>query len=58
MSGDEFELHFLSADEFELTSMEGETTRYRRGQPYVPTAEELKAFAGEYTNDQTGPPST
>lgn len=54
MSQDEFELHFLSADEFELKSMEGRTTRYRRARPFAPNADELKAFAGRYTNDETG----
>jgi hypothetical protein len=53
MSGDKFELNFLSPDAFELKSMEGNMTRYRRAQPYAPTAEQLKAFAGRYTNDET-----
>ena len=48
MSGDEFEVNFLSKDQFELKSMEGKTTRYRRAQPYAPTADDLKAFAGRY----------
>jgi len=52
MSGDEFEVHFVSADAFDLKSMEGETTRYRRAQPYVPTPADLKAFAGRYENDE------
>ncbi|MEX2273152.1 MAG: serine hydrolase domain-containing protein, partial [Vicinamibacterales bacterium] len=52
MSNDEFELHFLSNDQFELESMEGATTRYRRGQPYAPTADDLKAFAGRYESDE------
>jgi hypothetical protein len=54
MSQDEFELHFLSQDEFELKSMEGQTTRYARAQPYAPTAADLQAFAGRYTNDEMG----
>jgi hypothetical protein len=53
MSGDEFELHFVSPDLVELKSMEGETTRYRRAQPYAPTADDLKAFAGRYENNET-----
>ncbi len=53
MSGDEFELHFLAPDQIELKSMEGKTTRYRRAEAYVPTADELKAFAGQFTNDET-----
>ena len=34
--------------------MEGQTTRYRRAQPYAPTAADLQAFAGRYANDETG----
>jgi hypothetical protein len=37
-SQDQFEIHFLSPDQFELKSMKGKTTRYRRAQPYTPTA--------------------
>ena len=51
-SQDEFELHFLSPDQFELTSMEGKTTRYRRAQPYAPTDVDLKAFVGRYESDE------
>ena len=54
MSQDEFELHFLSQDQFELKSMEGKTTRYRRAQPYSPTAADLQAFAGRYESDEIG----
>ena len=52
MSQDEFELIFLSPDQFELKSMEGKTTRYRRAQPYAPTADDLKGFAGRYESDE------
>jgi CubicO group peptidase (beta-lactamase class C family) len=52
MSNDSFELQFLSNDQFELKSMEGGTTRYRRAQPYTPTAEDLKAFAARYESDE------
>ncbi len=52
MSQDEFELTFVSPDQFELKSMEGKTTRYRRAQPYAPTADDLKAFAGRYESDE------
>lgn len=52
MSQAEFELTFLSADQFELRTAEGEITRYRRAQPYVPTPEDLQAFAGRYDNDE------
>lgn len=54
MSGDAFELNFLSADEFELTSMEGKATRYLRAAPIALGEEELKAFAGRYENDEIG----
>lgn len=53
-SGDEFEINFLSPNEFDLVSMEGKRTRYLRPAPYAPTAEELKAFAGNYDNNETG----
>lgn len=53
MSQDEFELNFVSADRIELKSMEGKTTRYRRALPYAPNADDLKAFAGRYGNDET-----
>jgi hypothetical protein len=52
MSQDEFELNFLSQDRFELKSMDGTTTRYRRAQPYAPTDADLKAFAGRYQSDE------
>ena len=50
MSRDAFELQFLSADQFEYKTMEGQTTRYRRGQPGVLTAADLKAYAGHYAS--------
>ena len=53
MSGDEFEINFLSPNQIELKSMEGKTSRYRRAEAYAPTADELKAFAGQFTNDET-----
>ncbi|HEX6183236.1 MAG TPA: serine hydrolase domain-containing protein [Pyrinomonadaceae bacterium] len=53
-SQDEFELSFLSRDELELKSMEGKTTRYRRAQPFAPTAADLQAFAGRYESDEVG----
>jgi CubicO group peptidase (beta-lactamase class C family) len=52
MSNDEFELHFLAQDQFDLKSMEGQTTRYRRARPYAPSADDLKAFAGRYESDE------
>ena len=52
MSQDDFELIFTSPDRFELRSMEGNTTRYRRAEPYTPTAADLKLFAGRYESDE------
>lgn len=52
MSGDEFEIHFTSPDRFELKSMEGVVTAYRRARPYAPSAEDLKAFDGRYVSDE------
>jgi CubicO group peptidase (beta-lactamase class C family) len=54
LSHDEFELRFLSNDELELKSMEGKTTRYRRAEPYAPTGDDLKAFAGRYESREIG----
>lgn len=52
MSGDQFELHFISNDRIELKSMEGKTTHYRRAESYTPSADDLEAFAGRYANDE------
>jgi CubicO group peptidase (beta-lactamase class C family) len=54
MSQAEFELQFLSADQFEIKTKEGVTTRYRRAQPYAPTPADLQAFAGRYRSDEIG----
>jgi Domain of unknown function (DUF3471) len=51
---DEFEVQFLSQSQFELKSMEGKTIRYRRAQPYAPTADDLKAFEGQYESTEIG----
>ena len=53
-SDDEFELRFVSADELEYTSMEGQVTRYRRARPFTPSAEDMKAYAGRYESDEMG----
>ncbi|GAB3961480.1 hypothetical protein GCM10028805_60510 [Spirosoma harenae] len=52
MSQDAFELYFVSPDQFDLKSMEDQLTRYHRAQPYNPTADDLKAFAGRYQSDE------
>ncbi len=54
MSGDAFELNVASQDLLEMKSMEGKVTRYRRAQPYAPTATELQAFAGRYESKDVG----
>lgn len=51
-SQDAFEIRFLSADEFEMKSMEGQTTRYRRVQPWSPAAADLEALAGRYESKE------
>ncbi|HEV2146162.1 MAG TPA: serine hydrolase [Longimicrobiaceae bacterium] len=53
-SRDEFELHFASQGQLELKSMEGEVTRYRRAQPWSPTAADLQAFDGRYRSEELG----
>lgn len=52
MSEAEFELRFLSADQLEIKTKEGATTRYARAQPFTPTAADLLAFAGRYKSDE------
>lgn len=47
-SGDDFRLRFTGPDGFEMTSMEGEVTVYRRAEPWSPTAAEMEALAGRY----------
>jgi CubicO group peptidase (beta-lactamase class C family) len=52
MSEDKFELNFPSQDQFELKSMEGKVTRYRRAVPYTPTEADLKSLSGRYQSDE------
>lgn len=52
MSQDQFEIHYLSNDQFELKSMEGKITKYRRAKPFSPKGDELKAFTGRYESDE------
>jgi CubicO group peptidase (beta-lactamase class C family) len=54
MSQAEFELQFLSADQFVIKTKEGATTRYARAQVYAPTAADLNAFAGRYESNEMG----
>ncbi|HVG43157.1 MAG TPA: serine hydrolase [Longimicrobium sp.] len=53
-SQDAFEMTFLSNDRFELKSMEGQTTRYRRARPWTPTAAELQGVDGRYESAELG----
>jgi hypothetical protein len=53
-SQDEFELRFLSSEQLELRSMEGQTTRYRRAQPWTPAAADLQAVDGRYRSAELG----
>ena len=51
MSSDEFKLHFLSNDQFELVSMEGNKALFSRANNQAPTAEELKSLEGNYNSE-------
>jgi CubicO group peptidase (beta-lactamase class C family) len=52
MSGAEFELQFLSADQFEIKTKDGVTERYRRAKGFTPTPDDLKALAGRYRSNE------
>ena len=54
MSEAEFELHFMSADQFEIRTKDGATLRYYRAKNYKPAEAELKAFAGRYESNEMG----
>lgn len=54
LSGQPFDLQFLSVDRFEMKAADGKTTRYRRAVAYAPTAEELQSLAGRYESDEIG----
>ncbi|MXV16775.1 serine hydrolase domain-containing protein [Hufsiella ginkgonis] len=54
LSQDRFELNFLSANQFELKSMEGKSTRYRRAQAPALSEADLRSFAGHYQSDELG----
>lgn len=53
-SEDDFEVVFPSRDLMELTSMEGQTTRYRRVEPYTPNASEIQSLDGRYYSEEFG----
>jgi hypothetical protein len=52
MANDEFEIHYLSNDRFELKSMEGKITTYRRAKGFAPKEAELKAYEGRYESPE------
>ncbi len=53
-SQDDFELSFLDPDHFEIKSMEGQVTRYRRAQSWTPTAADLQSVDGRYESKELG----
>ena len=53
-SQDAFELTFGSSDVVEVTSMEGETTRYRRAEPWTPVAADRRGLEGRYHSEDLG----
>ena len=53
-SQDDFELSFPEADRLEIRSMEGAVARYRRAQPWTPTAADLQALEGRYESAELG----
>ncbi|HEV7333901.1 MAG TPA: serine hydrolase [Flavisolibacter sp.] len=54
LSNAEFEMHFLSANQFEIRTKEGETIRYSRAKGFAPTANELNEFSGQYESNEMG----
>ena len=52
MSEAEFELQFISPDQIELKTKDGIVSRYRRAQPWTPSAADLKELAGRYYSDE------
>ena len=53
-SQDDFELSFESPDRIAIKSMEGQVTRYRRAQPWTPTAADLQSVDGRYESRELG----
>jgi CubicO group peptidase (beta-lactamase class C family) len=52
MSEAEVEIHFLSADQFEIKTKEGEKTRYRRASGWKPTQAELLDLVARYRSEE------
>jgi CubicO group peptidase (beta-lactamase class C family) len=53
-SQDDFVLTFVDPDRLEIKSMEGDVTRYRRAQPYTPSAADLRGVEGRYESAELG----
>ena len=53
-SQDDFVMTFVDADHIEFKSMEGQVTRFRRAQPYTPSAAELQSVDGRYESTELG----
>jgi CubicO group peptidase (beta-lactamase class C family) len=53
-SQDDFVMTFTDPDRFEIRSMEGAVTRFRRAQPWTPTPADLQAIAGRYASAELG----
>lgn len=53
-SQDDFVMTFTDADHIEIESMEGQVTRYRRAQPYTPSAADLREVDGRYESAELG----
>ena len=53
-SQDDFELTFPETNRIEIKSMEGQVTRYRRAQPWMPAAADLQSFDGRYESRELG----
>ena len=53
-SQDAYTLTFRSKDDFDITSMEGKVSHYRRPQPMQLTRADLQAYDGRYRSDELG----
>lgn len=53
-SQDDPTITFTDADHIEIRSAEGEVTRFRRAQPWTPSAEALRALDGRYESPELG----
>lgn len=53
-SQDAFEMRFLSNDQIEIRSMEGQVARYRRAESWTPAAADLQAVEGRYRSEELG----